>query len=92
MRRGVSAKVIRRAFRLSQERLSVGTKARSSTDANNMAFYAKWNDRALELKDKEDKKLFNDAYRGLEKKDKFDGNLSKAFQFLKLIGKEEDCR
>jgi len=47
----------------------------------------------LDLTDKEDRKLFNDACRGLEKEDRFDGTLSQSSQFLKLIGKElEDFR
>ena len=90
VRRGTSARVIQRAFRSLQERSRAGA---ISKDITKMAFCTSPYDRVLNLTDKEDRKLFNDACRGLEKEDRFDGTLSKSSQFLKLIGKElEDFR
>ena len=64
------------------------TQTRSSGDETNMAFCKSQHDRTLDLKDKENRKLFYDACRELKKDDAFDETLSKASQFLKLIGKE----
>ena len=93
VRRGTSARVIQRAFRLLQERSRVGAITRSIKETTKMAFCKIPHDRVLDLADKEDRKFFNDACRGLEKEDRFDGMLSKLSQFLKIIGKElEDFR
>ena len=74
--------VIQRAFRASRRNQFVP----HTTVA--MAFLTSPYDSPLDLSNKEDRKLFNDACEGLEKDDRFDGKLANASKFLKLIGKE----
>ena len=50
-------------------------------------------DKDLDLNDKNDFKLYENACAGLKEADRFDGSLEKAGTFLKLFGKHiSDCR
>ena len=53
-----------------------------------MTFITSPYNKLLDLNNKEDRKLFNNACKCLEKEDRFDQKLEKLLKFLKLIGKE----
>ena len=50
-------------------------------------------DKDLDLNDKNDLKLYETVWNGLKEKDRFNGSIEKAGEFLKLFGKYYlDCR
>ena len=53
-----------------------------------MAFVLNPCDRTLDLNDKDDRKLFENACEGLDQTDRFDGKAANAPRFLKLIGNQ----
>ena len=80
----INTAIIQQAFRAHRHRRPV---------RQNMDFVTSLCDHPLDLSKREDRKLHEDACRGLEKESRFDGSSANSSKFLKLIGKElDDCR
>ena len=75
----INAVIIQQEFRACRRRRPV---------RQNMDFVTSPHDHPLDLSKKEDRKLCEDACRGLEKEARFDGSSVNSSKFLKLIGKE----